>query len=233
MYKKVVFTLCVMSVGVNAAQEGKIVNSLEERHIIVTGSAVRLVKPNMASWSGSFRVVTDKPELITAQMDQARQQVIKFLEEYKLEPTAVQFQPAQVMPVYDTKANKVERYEANQVFYVRGEDIDKITKIAHESFNLFSKEIQFRSDPVSYDIKDTTLLEQDLLVEALKKARDKAKVLANADNMEIGNPLKIEEVSLSPTRPTYGMMRSSISPSDTDGVFKTISVNIQVTFGEE
>lgn len=200
-----------------------------EESIQVQGYAEREVKPDMAEWTSRFNVESAHYAKIPELLETAQKLILKFLEDSTVPQSAVQFSPLTVHKVYDKKGGVM----ATQNFQVRIKDIDKITQLAHGSFKLLEKGVKIDPEGVSYYLTTTSQIQKELFPEAFEDAHAKAETLAKGAGRKLGKTLKIIEESEEKLHPLGRVMASKLSPTDTSGVFKNVSVRITVTFALE
>jgi hypothetical protein len=188
--------------------------------ISVTGSAKKRIVSNYVVWTLS--VTSQQPSAPAAAKELAgwTTKVRSFLTGEGVEPGEISVQPISTETI--SRKGQVQTYLLTRSFEIRSPRVQEVTQVADHSSQLLAQGIPLSADPPQYVYTKLTGLRPQLLAEATKDARSRAKVIVEATGAHLG---KLRRVSV-------GVFQIT-SPNSTEvedyGVYDTRTVDKEVT----
>jgi hypothetical protein len=188
--------------------------------IAVTGSAKKRIASNYVVWTLSM--TSQQPSAPQAAKELAgwTTKVRSFLTGEGVEPGEISVQPISTETI--SRKGKVQTYLLTRSFEIRSPRVPEVTQVADHSSQLLAQGIPLSADPPQYVYTKLTTLRPQLLAEATKDARSRAKVIVEATGAHLG---KLRRVSV-------GVFQIT-SPNSTEvqdyGVYDTRTVEKEVT----
>lgn len=171
--------------------------------ITVNGSAEIKAKPDLAYVT--FGVTVESATAVDAAQENARKTsaVIDAIEKFGIPRADIETVGYSVSPVMDYKTSppvKVGYSVSNQV-QVKIKDLDKVGNLIDVAIAAGANNVQ----GVNFTIADDTAVKQQALVQAIKNAQAKARVIAEALGVNLGRVTAVSESSGFTPRPlVYG-----------------------------
>lgn len=166
------------------AQEIEISNY--KKTITVEGIAEKKALPDLAEWSGRYEIKSDNAKSAMKELKIAQDQVISYFISKGVPKKSIIVYPPIVNVTYSSNIfSKITSFHVSQKFRIRLYDIELLTKIAQEAMELYSSGMHFKSNPVRYYQSKVSLIEQELLADAMKDAIRKAQIIAKSSNSMI------------------------------------------------
>lgn len=188
--------------------------------ISVTGSAKKRIVSNYVVWT--FSVTSQQPSAPEAAKELAgwTSKVRSFLTDEGVEAGEISVQPISTETI--SRRGKVQTYVLTRSFEIRSPRVQEVTDVADHSSRLIAQGIPLSADPPQYVYTKLPTLRPQLLAEATKDARNRAKVIVEATGAHLG---KLRRVSV-------GVFQIT-SPNSTEvedyGVYDTRTVEKEVT----
>jgi uncharacterized protein len=188
--------------------------------ISVTGSAKKRIVSNYVVWTLS--VTSQQPSATEAAKELTgwTTKVRSFLTGEGIEPGEISVQPISTETI--SRKGQVQTYLLTRSFEIRSPRVKEVTEVADHSSQLLAQGIPLSADPPQYVYTKLTSLRPQLLAQATKDARSRAKVIVEATGAHLG---KLRRVSV-------GVFQIT-SPNSTEvedyGVYDTRTVDKEVT----
>ena len=200
----------------------------------VTGSAKKTVKSDQVIWNLQFSRMTKLSDVKNAykQIDADRQIVLDFLKTNNISQDNVVLQPATMEQQWDGPQvnNPQEKlYAVKQMITITSADVDGVTRVANAVQPIIEKGVLLSNLGLQYNYTKLSDERVDMLAEAMKDARERAKSIAASDNQEVG---KFVEAS---SGVVQVLAKGSVDVSDygsldTSAIEKDIMVTMRASF---
>ena len=193
-----IFTLIALAAPVIAAEETAEI----ARVINVTGEGEATAPPDMATINTG---VTTQGETARAALDQnnaAMKKLLAVLKEQGVAEKDVQTSNFSVHPVYDRdeenrRTPKVVAYRVGNQVQVRVRNLDSLGKVLDAVVSAGSNQIS----GIEFGIDDPSGILNEARSRAIRDAKERAGVYAQAAGVEVGRVLQISEQAISPPEP--------------------------------
>lgn len=174
-------TLCSSFFGASAnASENQNINLAEDAKISVMGEASIKVDPDQAKIFLTIQNVDTDAEVSKQLTLQMYENAINKLAEMGLEKNQISMSYFRTYPSYDYKeCRSLIGYYAVLNFSVVVSDLQNVNSIIDELFSLGITTI----DHINYEVTDISEAYNELLIQALNNAENKAKILLNKENV--------------------------------------------------
>jgi uncharacterized protein len=188
--------------------------------IAVTGSAKKRITSNYAIWT--FSVTSQQPTATAAAKELAEwsTKIRAFLASEKIPGEAVTVQPISTETL--SRKGRVTSFHLTRSFEVRSSQVLAVTEVADHSSRVLAAGIPISADPPQYVYTNLPKLRPQLLAEATRDARSRAKTIVEATGAHLG---KLRRVSVGVFQVT--------SPNSTEvqdyGVYDTATLEKDVT----
>lgn len=171
--------------------------------VVVSAYSTVDVTPDQAQIS--MAVVKTNPNLSKAMELNNRhtEQALAALKNAGISADDIKTSNFSVYPQYDyseTGQNNIIGYQVTNEISVLVRDLNKLGKILDTALNSGANNLNY----INFQKSDTSAAENQALIQAVKRAREKALVLSNASGMNLGRLLSITEGCSQPV--TYGNM---------------------------
>ena len=207
------------------------------RTISVTGEASVRVEPDRVSVAFSVVSRADSPDAARERNEQASAGALNRVRELGIEERRIRMETLRLQPrrEYDpeTRQHRDAGYEATRQMVVELDELallpDLIAGMVQQGAN--------RLRSVRYGLRDRGVPRNEALREALTDARDKARFMAGALDVEVGDVVRIRERNLDLSRPVVRAEAMTLDQGDARGdaeAYATgeieISAEVQVVF---
>jgi hypothetical protein len=128
---------------------------------------------------------------------------------------------------YDT--NEIEGYQLTQAIEIRSTDVGKITEMSRESTELINQDVQLYSYPPEYFYTKLNELKLQLLSDATKNAKERAKNMAKSAGNRIGT-MRSAKLGVFQITPVNSNAVSDYGINDTTSVEKKVTAVVNVVF---
>lgn len=200
----------------------------------VTGSAKKTVKSDQVIWNMQLSRLNKLSDVKTTykQIDADRQIVLDFLKANNIAFENIVVQPASLEQQWDGPQvnNPQEKlYAVKQMITITSADVDGVTKVANAVQPIIEKGVLLSNLGLQYNYTKLSDERVDMLAEAMKDARERAKSIAASDEQKVG---KFVEAS---SGVVQVLAKGSVDVSDygsldTSAIEKDIMVTIRATF---
>jgi hypothetical protein len=203
-------------------------------NITVTGSASKIVKSDSASITvyidsrgGSRKEAYNK---IKTQMPV----VFEYLSSKGIDKKDIQCKAMNGHYTYKQNANgyvtdEVSGYNASQYIVVKSKDVEKIKEIANDIQNLVNKGINIEVEQPEYYYSDLSSIKINLLKEATKDAKQRAKSMLQATGSRVGKVSSVKMGVFQITPPDSTSV-SDTGENDTSTIDKKVTAVANVVF---
>jgi hypothetical protein len=188
--------------------------------IAVTGSAKKRITSDYLVWT--FGVTSQQPSAPDAAHELAAwtAKIRSFLTSEGVEPTEVSVQP--ISTETSSRRGKVTTYRLTRRFEIRSPRVEKLSAVADRSSELLAQGIPLSADSPQFVYTKLPALRPQLLAQATRDARSRAKTIVEATGAHLG---KLRRVSVGVFQVT--------SPNSTEvqdyGVYDTTTLDKDVT----
>jgi uncharacterized protein len=188
--------------------------------IAVTGSAKKRITSDYVVWNLS--VTSQQPSATAAAQELAgwTAKIRSFLAREGVQPAEISVQP--ISTETNSRRGKVTTYLLTRSFEIRSPRVEKVTGVADSSSELLAQGIPLAANAPQYVYTKLPALRPQLLAQATRDARSRAKTIVEATGAHLG---KLRRVSVGVFQVT--------SPNSTEvqdyGVYDTATVDKDVT----
>lgn len=206
----------------------------ETQNIVVTGSARRAVRADLAVWRGTFTV--EAGTLLEAQrrLKADLEKVQAFLRDGGF--TNPIFSPINIQEVQATQRDdhgltqqRTVGYRLSQNVEVRSSDVDRITELDRQSTVLVERGVLFTPLPPQYLYTRAGEAKIEMLAEATRDARARAEQIAAQGGRSI-HTLRAARMGVFQITPVHSSDTSAEGLNDTTSLEKTILSVVSATF---
>ena len=163
-----------------------------DQTINVTGSARRRIKSDLVIWRSivsyqapdlkdAYRSLSEAVPKVKSYM------VSKGIPEDKITISAISTQTLHSRNTYGAESAEITGYSLKQELEVRSNEVEKIAKIAREATELINQGILIESQPPEYHNTQLGSLKIEMLAEATKDAKERAKQIAENTGSSVGS----------------------------------------------
>lgn len=203
-------------------------------NITVTGSAYKIVKSDTAKLGFSINMKKTNQKEAYAALKKQLPDVIKYLEEKGIKKENIDTKSMSGYNIYRQNekgysTNEVIAYEASQVLEITSDDVLKIKDISLDIQNLIEKGIRVDVFSPEYFYSDLASIKVDLLKEATKDAKQRAKSMLEATNAHVGK-VKSMRMGVFQITPINSTMVSDMGINDTTSIDKKVTAVANVVF---
>ena len=202
--------------------------------IVVTGSAKKQIKSDLAVWTGGFS--TQSPQLNTAynQLKQDQATVKSYLKAQGINEKDMVFSSINTEIRYVTLPNgqsttQVEGYRLGQQVEIRSNDVDKMTLLSRQTTELINQGVEFQSNPPQYFYTKIADMKVKMLSLATKDAMVRAAQIANNAGSKVG-ALRSARMGVFQITPLYSNEVSDYGVNDTYSLDKEITAVMNCEF---
>lgn len=165
-------------------------------HVSVTGAAITEVEPDLIYWQLSVKNNAFTVEDVAAKHSALVTQVLRFLAKQSIKSNDIQTSNMQ----FNEKFKYEQRNTISDGFYASTQITFKLsdTNKYQQLWLGLSKLSNVSIQNVRFDTSERIAIQNETRVKALLAAKEKATVLAKSLNVDIGDPILIEEHSSTP-----------------------------------
>ncbi len=195
--------------------------------ISVTGSAKKRIKSDYVVWS--VFVTSEQPSAQEAARELTgwTNKIRSFLTGAGIEESELSVDPISTETV--SRRGRVVSYRLTRGFEIRSPRVSEVTGVADRSSQLLAQGIPLQADPLQYVYTKLPTLRQQLLAQATRDARARAKVIVEATGSQLGKLRRVSVGVFQITSPNstevedYGVY-------DTSTLEKDVTAVVNVTF---
>lgn len=164
---------------------------LNTQALSVTGSASQDIKSDLAVWTVSYDVRSKDLKSGYAKINTDKKLLTEYLIANGLAEDSFKFTPVASYPVYKRlpngyDSNEVDGYRLSQNVEVTSKDVDMMTQLSGNTSQLVDKNIEVSSNRVDYFVSNLDELKIQMLAEATKDAKERAKSMVQSTGGHIG-----------------------------------------------
>jgi uncharacterized protein len=208
----------------------------QKNSIMVTGSAKKQIKSDLAIWTGSFSRQSDDLAKAYAALKQDQTKVRDYLKKQGFDDKDISFPAPNTEQIYatDPKTGMMKRdvsgYIMRQNVEVQSTNIDRVTTLSQKATDLIDQGIIFRSYPARYVYTKLNELKVDMLAEAAKDAQNRASKIVAATGGQVGTLRSAKMGVFQITAPNSNEV-SDYGINDTSSIDKEITAVVNAEFG--
>jgi len=220
-------------IGGNALRDVKRANDV----ITVTGSARRPIRSDFIIWHGSVTIQNPSLEHAYGELKRDADRVRSYFAEHGVPDSAIIVHPVDVSTIQQFEKDagptgRIAGYRLMQSFEIRSSDVDGITRLSQQIGDLIANGVPLTSPPPEYHFTRLSELRVQMLAEATKDARARARVLAENAGGRIG-PVRSADMGVFQITPRYSTEVSGYGMNDITSRDKDITAVVHVTFAVE
>ena len=198
--------------------------------ISVSGSAKQKVTSDSARWTGSFSRTAVAANLKDGynQMKNDEKTVSDFLITQGFKDK-FEISPVFMNEIYKSDSNAPKEYNLIQNIEIKSDDVNKMKELAKNSDQLAVKGIIFSANPVEYYYSKLPDLRISLLPEAIKDAKERAKIIASSSDKAVDS---VKSVTMGVVQVmTVGAVDvSDYGTYDTSSIDKEVMITVKTIF---
>ncbi len=202
-------------------------------NITVTGSASKIVKSDNAKLSFMLETRGKTQKDAYRIIKSYHPEIIKYLENKGIDKKDIDIKP--INGYYNYKningysTNEILDYSANQYIDVSSKDVEKIKEISTDMQNLADKGIEMHIDRPEFYYSNLASVKIELLKEASKDAKERAKSMLSATGSSVGKVKQIKMGVFQITPPDSTDV-SDYGVNDTSTIDKKVTAVANVVF---
>jgi len=207
---------------------------LQNQTIRVTGSASQNVTSDSASWYVDFN--TQQPTLKEgyAKINEDSKKIKDFFISKGIDENDIDYSQINSYKVYQKTPNgyttdELKGYNVNRSVTVKSKDINKLTEISKNVTELVNQDIDLTSGNVQYYVSDLDKIKVNVIAEASKNAKERAKSLVKGTNGKIG-VMTGARVGVFQIVPVDSTEVSDYGINDTTSINKKVVATVTATF---
>jgi uncharacterized protein len=195
--------------------------------ISVTGSAKKRIQSDYIVWN--LAVTSQQPSAPAAARELAgwTGKIRSFLTGAGVKPEEVSVQPISTETV--SRKGRVTSFRLTRSFEIRSPRVGDITNVADRSSQLLGQGIPLQADAPQYVYTKLPTLRPELLAEATRDARDRARVIVDATGSHLGKLRRVSVGVFQITSPNSTEV-ADYGVYDTSTLDKDVTAVVNVTF---
>ncbi|MEP0814840.1 MAG: SIMPL domain-containing protein [bacterium] len=206
--------------------------------ITVTGSAKRQITSDYITWGGSVSFQALTQQAAYAEVEKYSARVRQFFKDKGVPDEWITFNPLQSerYVITDKHADGSEtrhwEYSITQTFEVKGEDVAAIEALPGEIAVLLNEGIPLESWAPQYLYTKLADIRGELLAEATKDAKSRAKAIAESAGGRVGS-VRQARMGVFQITPRFSTEVSDYGMYDTSSLQKDVTAVVSITFAVE
>lgn len=223
------FSLClVISTSI-------ISHTLSRSGIEVTGSAVEIVKSDLASWNLDITAASKSKKAAFDKVVKDKAVVVDYLHSKGFTDQEIDIKNVVSSPIYKVSPdtgemlNEIDRYEVSQTLRITSNNITLVKDVSLDAANLLTRGIDIQSNPPEYFYTKLSDLKVKLLNEASEDAKKRAKAMLKSTHNRVGGIKSVKTGVFQITTPNSTEV-SDYGIYDTSTIDKKVTAVTQVTF---
>jgi uncharacterized protein len=203
-----------------------------QRSITVTGHGTVDVVPDIADLSMGVQATAPTGKEVMTTVEQKSQQLVDALKRAGIDEKDIQTSGLSLYPNYSRNGNNITGYTASVDVDVRARDIDQVGELLDAVQGMVGEGLTIGGISFSYESPEAVL--EQARVAAIDNARTRAQQYAGAAGAEVGDVLKIVEISSAAPPVPYEMRAAAadgaiaIQPGSQE-----LSADVSVVFAME
>lgn len=195
--------------------------------ISVTGSAKKRITSDYVVWS--MFVTSEQPAAQDAAKELAgwTAKIRSFFKQAGVEPGELSVDPISTETV--SRKGQVVSFRLTRGFEIRSPRVRDVTEVADHSSELLGQGIPLQADPLQYVYTKLTSLRPELLAQATKDARSRARVIVEATGSHLGKLRRVSVGVFQITAPNSTEVQD-YGVYDTSTLEKDVTAVVNVTF---
>lgn len=212
-----------------------VAQTLSRSGIEVTGSAVAVVKSDLAGWSLEINSSSKSKKTAYDKLVKDKANVLNYLRSKGFTDSEIDIQNVITNPIYVVSAdtgeatNEIDHYELSQIIRITSNNIQLIKDTSLDAANLLNQGIDVESHAPEYFYTKLSDLKISLLNEASEDAKRRAKAMLKSTHNRIGAIKSVKTGVFQITTPNSTEV-SDYGVYDTTTIDKKVTAVTQVTF---
>ena len=209
-----------------------IMPDVQQDQIRVTGTATITAEPDIAATDVGVQTYHKEVDVAVAQNNRAIDAIISALRQQGIAEDDMRTSQFSIYPQRDytnNRPNEIVGYQVNNMISVTMRDLDAIGETLQAAIDAGANSI----NGVNFTVEDPTVLRDEARAEAIKDARRRAEIMAEAAGIQLGDVTYISEMSY----PGPVMMRAEYDKAAADSGVPIesgeleLTISVEVTFG--
>lgn len=210
-------------------------HTLSRSGIEVTGSAVSIVKSDLASWNLDITASSKSKKTAFDKLVKDKAAVIDYLHSKGFTDKEIEIKNVVITPIFKVSPdtgevlNELDHYEVSQTIRITSNNISLVKDISLDAANLLNKGIDVQSNQPEYFYTKLSDLKIKLLNEASEDAKKRAKAMLKSTHNRVGAIKSVKTGVFQITTPNSTEV-SDYGIYDTSTIDKKVTAVTQVTF---
>ena len=198
--------------------------------IKVRGYAEIPVESDLAIWRITVKAKDSNAAYAYPDLASHREETLSFLAENGVKPEEIAINPVQVRERKKRtekghETSDIEAFQLSQVITVKSKDVHNISRIATSIADLLGEGVYLMTEMPGYYYTGVNALKSELLVEATKDARLRAKTLAEGSGANLG-PLRAARQGIFSVQSAHASSIAEEAGDDVSSIAKKITAVI-------
>ena len=205
-----------------------------DQTINITGSAKRRIKSDLVIWKSSVSYQAPALQDAYRSLSEAVPKVKAYLVSKGIPEGEITISSISTLPLHSRSSNGLETaeitgYLLRQELEVRSNDVEKIAKIAREATELINQGILIESQAPEYHNTQLGGLKIEMLAEATKDAKERARQIAENTGSSVGS-VRSARMGVLQITPSDSNEVSGLGINDTSSLEKDITAVVNIEF---
>ena len=198
--------------------------------IKVRGYAEIPVESDLAIWRITIKAKDSNMAYAYPVLAEHREEVLTFLDENGVKSEEIRINPVQVREHKKRtekghETSEIEAFQLSQNITVKSKDVHNISRMATSIADLLGRGVHLKTEMPGYYYTGVNALKSQLLVEATKDARMRAKTLAEGSGANLG-PLRAARQGIFSVQSAHASSISEEADDDVSSIAKKIAAVI-------
>ncbi len=171
-----------------------ILPSDQQKHIYVSGTATITAPPDIATVQIGVQTFNEDVEEAVAENNTKAEDIIAAIRQQGVAEKDIQTSRFNIYPQRDYQNNRPDKiigFQVDNVVSATVRDLDDIGKVLQAAIDAGANNI----NGLNFSVDDPTSIRDEARAEAIKDARRRADIMAEAAGVEVGNVISITETS--------------------------------------
>jgi len=205
-----------------------------DQAINITGSAKRRIKSDLVIWKSSVSYQAPALQDAYRSLSEAVPKVKAYLVSKGIPEGEITISSISTLPLHGRSSDGLETaeisgYSLRQELEVRSNEVEKIAKIAREATDLINQGILIESQAPEYHNTQLGGLKIEMLAEATKDAKERARQIAENTGSSVGS-VRSARMGVLQITPSDSNEVSGLGINDTSSLEKDITAVVNIEF---
>ncbi|MFP4482423.1 MAG: SIMPL domain-containing protein [Thermovirgaceae bacterium] len=207
---------------------------LSNQTITVKGFAQKLVTSDVATWSGQITVRAAELVEASGKLEADRDKVLEYFRVHGVPEEQLALSGVDTFPRYKRtqegrETNEIDHYQLQQTVTLSSDDVRLVEQLARSSSGLLGEGVEFFAYAPQYFYSGLEAAKIELLGEATKNARERAKQLAEGSGGQVGKLRSASQGVFQITQP-YSTDVEDYGMYDTTTIEKAIKAVVTIQY---